>query len=321
MKTTILGEYPHSPAPEDKTQLNPALADFNSGKISGEELIQIQRKATEDIIKEMQSAGLDLISDGMARWQDPISHFTLSLSGVEHNGTAPYFDSGIDYNQPLITGELKWTNGITVDDYKFASNLSDKPLAAYLPGPFTLAMLSKDEHYGDKAKLVKAYCEALNFEIKALSEAGCKRVAVKEPGVVNFHDEAHIFFDSVEVLLDGVNVETAIYTYYGVIGRIRDMLFNSPFDIIGLDFVINERNWDFVPVFPDDKKLSFGIIDARSSEVEDREDVSDAISDILEFIPSERLIINPNCELKALTRDVAYRKLKNMVDIVGSFEQ
>lgn len=319
MKTTIIGEYPHSPAPEGNTQLIPALTDFNSGKIGGEELIELQRKATADIIKEMESAGLDLITDGMVRWQDPISNFTLGLSGVEHNDTAPYFDSGIEYNQPLITGELKWTKGITVDDFTFTSELSGKPLTVFLPGPFTLTMLSKDEHYGDRAKLVKAYCEALNSEIKALSKAGCQHVAIKEPGVVNFHDEAHIFFDSVEALLDGVNVETAIYTYYGVIGRIKDMLFNSPFDIIGLDFVINERNWDFVPFFPDDKKLSFGIVDAKSSEVEDREDVGDAISDIMEFIPSERLVINPNCELKTLPREAAFKKLKNMVEIAKSF--
>jgi methionine synthase II (cobalamin-independent) len=54
--------------------------------------------------------------------------------------------------------------------------------------------------------------------------------------------------------------------------------------------------------------------------LEDKEDILDALNDITEFIPAERVHVNPNCGLKGLQPEIAFNKLVNMAEIVREFE-
>ncbi|MCP4631755.1 MAG: hypothetical protein GY855_02435 [candidate division Zixibacteria bacterium] len=310
MITTITGEYP-----------NKALTQASKEELSGSDLKQVRDDAVIDVIKQMESAGLDIITDGMIRWPDPVSYIARRFDGAESGTSLPYFNTDTNYIQPIIKNGLKWNSPITVDDYKFASSKSNKKVKAVLTGPFTLAKLSADEYYNDITKLTEAFAVCLNSEMRELQKAGCDHIAINEPGLVNFHDETVAFFDTAPALLDGIEITTAIFTYFGVIGKVYSKLFELPFDIIGLDFVINERNWDFIPQFPDDKILSFGIINGSNAEIEDKEDIIDALSDITEFILPERLHVNPNCGLTNLSPEIAYRKINNMTEIVKEFKK
>ena len=60
--------------------------------------------------------------------------------------------------------------------------------------------------------------------------------------------------------------------------------------------------------------LGLGVIDVKSHDVESAGVVADRIRRALEILPAERLIINPDCGLVHLPRDVAFMKLCAMVD-------
>jgi 5-methyltetrahydropteroyltriglutamate--homocysteine methyltransferase len=75
----------------------------------------------------------------------------------------------------------------------------------------------------------------------------------------------------------------------------------------GLDDLrlIRQHGWD--------KWLGFGVIDVKTSQVESAELVADRIRRALEYVPAERLMINPDCGLRHLAPEVARQKLRAMV--------
>ena len=60
--------------------------------------------------------------------------------------------------------------------------------------------------------------------------------------------------------------------------------------------------------------LGLGVIDVKTHDVESAGVVADRIRRALQILPAERLIINPDCGLVHLPRDVAFMKLCAMVD-------
>jgi 5-methyltetrahydropteroyltriglutamate--homocysteine methyltransferase len=63
-----------------------------------------------------------------------------------------------------------------------------------------------------------------------------------------------------------------------------------------------------------DRELGAGVVDIKSFYVETAEDVAERIRAILEFVPAEKLYINPDCGFFQLPRWITYLKLKAMVE-------
>ena len=62
------------------------------------------------------------------------------------------------------------------------------------------------------------------------------------------------------------------------------------------------------------KKIILGVLDLSRNEVEAAEIVAERIRRALPFVPAERLIVAPDCGMKYLPRDVAFGKLRTMVE-------
>ena len=66
--------------------------------------------------------------------------------------------------------------------------------------------------------------------------------------------------------------------------------------------------------------LGFGIIDARNTRMEPVEEIAEQIQRVSEFVPAERLYVNPSCGLEYLPREVAFEKLKRLAEGVRRAE-
>ena len=62
-----------------------------------------------------------------------------------------------------------------------------------------------------------------------------------------------------------------------------------------------------------DKTIVLGVLDLGSGEVETPEVVADRIRKALAVVPPERLVVAPDCGMKYLPRERAFRKLQAMV--------
>ncbi len=314
MRTTAVGFYPKIPNRPRPACLRQAIARRDRGEITAEELARIEDEITIEVIAEQVEAGLDLVTDGQIRWDDDQTYIAQRLEGFEITGLIRYFDTNTYYRQPNVTGHVRWTQPILVRDYQFAAGQSAKPVKALITGPYTLAALATDSHYGDRRRLVLDLAEALHQEAKALAAAGAPIIQVNEPAILRHKEDATLLQEAITKMLDGIGTETALYTWFGGADGILPQLLELPVDVIGLDFVWGPANWGALKGTPFTKRLGFGIIDARNTKMESVEEIAKRIREVSELVPPDRLDLNPCCGLEYLPREVAFEKLMRMVE-------
>ncbi len=314
MQTTVVGSYPKIPNRPRPARLRAAIARLDRGDITPAELAQVEDEVTIEVIQEQVEAGVDLISDGQVRWEDDQTYIMRRLSGVEIGGLQRYLDTNTYYRQPEIVGPLAWREPVLVRDYRFAAEHSPRPVKAIVTGPYTLAALSLDKHYGSRRELVLALAAELRQEIQALAQAGAPLIQVNEPAIVKNKGDAALFCEALRRLLEGVGAETAVYTWFGDADGILPQLLELPIDALGLDFVSGPVNWQALKRAPFEKKLGFGIVDGRNTRLEPPEQIAEAVRRVSELVPADRLHVNPSCGLEYLPREVAFEKLKRLAE-------
>lgn len=317
MKTTVVGNYPKIPNKPRPGRLRNALNKRDRGELTDADVIKVQDEVTIEVIQEQIEAGVDIITDGQVRWDDDQTYVTRTMKGVEIGGLQRYLDTNTYYREPEVTGDIQpGGDSILARDWQFAQKNSGRPVKAILPGPFTLACLSVDKHYGSVEKLALGYVTALRAEVDALVAAGCKHIQVNDPIVVFRKDDASILARAITKLLDGVSsAETGVYTWFSDAAGILPELLSTPADVIGLDFVWGKSNWDALKGANfDGKKLGFGIVDARNTRLESAKEIADAVARVTEIIPADRVYVNPSCGLEYLPRETAFEKLKAMTE-------
>jgi len=314
MLATAVGSYPKIPNRPRPARLRQAIARLDRGEISREELAQVQDEVTIEAINEQAEAGLDLVTDGQVRWDDDQTYIAQRLDGFEIGGLVRYFDTNTYYRQPIVKGPVGWSGPILVRDYEFAAAHSPKPVKALLTGPYTLAALSTDNHYGDRSRLVLDLAEALRQEALALAAAGAPFIQVTEPAIVHAKQDAPLLREALAKMLDGVKAETALYTWFGDAAGILPALADTPADVIGLDFVWGPANWDELRRASFSKGLGFGIVDARNTRMETADEIAEQVRRVCEVVPAERLHVNPSCGLEYLPRETAFEKLKTLAE-------
>jgi 5-methyltetrahydropteroyltriglutamate--homocysteine methyltransferase len=318
IQTTVVGSYPRVGDTLEKQELRKAIAQFEEGKITAKDLAQAEDKVTQDVIKEQEKAGLDVITDGQIRWYDPVSQIMKALDGVKISGLLRWFDNNFYFRQPIITGQIRWKSSILSKDFEFASKQSKKPVKVVITGPYTLARMSKNEFYKDFQSLYADITKAIVQEIQALVKAGAKIIQIDEPSILFYPQDFKLFekeFASVAAALK--NVQSVLFTYFGDHAKALPLLLNLPVNALGLDLVSKEDNLDsfLKNVKTNGKHFILGVLDGRNTRLEKTEEVLPKIKSILEKIPANQISLSPSSGLEFLPRDVAYQKIVSLVNI------
>jgi 5-methyltetrahydropteroyltriglutamate--homocysteine methyltransferase len=323
MKVSALGSYPRIGEGPEKQKLRRAIQSYQAGKISEKDLIGIQNDVTSEALREQETAGLDWVTDGLVRREDGQTYFTDKLEGFHRGGLLRYFDTNTYYRQPVCDGEVKWTGPITVDDYKFAAKVTPLPVRPVVTGPFTLAGLSLDEHYGDPGVFIDVLTTAMNEELKALSGAGAKMLQIDEPVLTRQQQDKTQVLKILSRLVDGVNSEVWVALYMGPVVQLLDQIPDWPVAGVMLDCVTDPGTVDELAAkpFAGDKKLGLGLIDARNTKLEDPSAINSALNRISQKTPTERLAITTSAGLEFLPRERAQDKLRLMSEAAKLFRQ
>ncbi len=319
MLTTVVGSYPKIPNLPYPALLRKAIADFDAGKITLEDLHKVEDEVTLQVIDEMTEAGLDLITDGKIRWEDEQTYTARRLAGFTIDGLIRYFDSNTYYRQPVCEGAVAWQEPITVRDFKSAVAHASKPVKPALPGPYTLARLSANRYYRTTDEFVLALAVALNAEARALQQAGATLIQFDEPAILRHKNDWQLFERAMEQLTRGLTAKLALYTYFGDVDGIYPQILSLPFAVIGLDFIQGARNWDLVSTASFTKEMGFGIVDARNTRLEAPQELYRAFDRIARVVSLDRVYVNPTAGLEFLPRERAQEKLANMVRAVTSY--
>ena len=314
MITTVVGNYPKIPDLPAPGKWRTAAERLQKGQIDQAAMREVEDEVTLEAIADQVEAGIDLITDGQIRWDDAQTYFARQLTGFAINGLQRYFDTNIYYREPVAEREVAWTAPMAVRDYEFAHAHSARPVKAVITGPFTLAALSRNQHYANRRTYMQALADALNHELRALQHAGAQVLQIDEPAICRHAQEYDLFADAIQRLLSGISAKTILCMYFGDIGGIYPRVLDLPCDVLGLDFVAGYRNWEILGRAPFSKDLMFGILDARNTRVESVDEVVAAIGKVTAMVPAERLMVSPSAGLEFLPRSVAKRKLQRLVE-------
>lgn len=314
MITTVIGSYPKIPDLPSPGKWRSAVEKVQKGQMTEAELHQVEDEVTLEAIRDEVDAGVELITDGQIRWEDGQTYFARRLRGFSINGLQRYFDTNMYFREPVAESEIAWVDPISVRDFEFARRHSVRPVKPIIPGPFTLAKLSRTVHYPSAREFTLALARALNAELRALQNAGAETIQVDEPALCQHKQDYALFAESIGVLVEGITVKKVLCTYFGDVGGVYPQILTLPFEVIGLDFVAGYRNWDLIKRAPFTKTLMFGILDARNTRLETVDEIVQAIRRVTDTVPPDRLMVAPSAGLEFLPHGVARRKLARLVE-------
>jgi len=309
---TVVGNYPKIPNRPRVARLRNAYSRLDRGEISREDFARVQDEVTREVLREQVEAGVDLVTDGQIRWEDEQTYIAGGLKGVALNGLTRFFDTNTYYREPIIEGPVSWQAPITVRDYEFAAENSERPVKPVLTGPCTLARLSHDNHYGNVEALALALAEALNAEARALQSAGATLIQINEPAVTWHPEDTAIAAKAWRRLLDGLSVETAVYFYFGPADGALATAVESGFTTVGIDATLPGA-LEALRRGPTPRKLAAGVIDSRTTRLEPVDVIAARVREVASVVAPEDLYVNPNMGLEFLPREQAQAKLARLV--------
>jgi 5-methyltetrahydropteroyltriglutamate--homocysteine methyltransferase len=324
LPTTVVGSYPQPDWLVDRqmlgSRLPPRTRALEIWRVAPELLEQAQDDATVVAIRDMERAGIDIISDGEVRRESYSNRFATALEGMDldHPGTA-LDRTGHPNPVPRVVGPIRWTRPVEKRDVEFLRANTDRRIKATLPGPFTMSQQAQDDYYGDEETLAMALAAAVNEEVRDLFTAGADVVQLDEPYLQARAEKAERFaIKAINRALEGITGTTALHTCFGyahiVHNRPKGYPFLEPLAGITANQISMEsaqQNVDLGALRSlSGKTLIVGVIDlADNSAVEPLEVVVNRIRNALRFVDPERLIVAPDCGMKYLPRDTAFGKL------------
>jgi 5-methyltetrahydropteroyltriglutamate--homocysteine methyltransferase len=181
---------------------------------------------------------------------------------------------------------------------------------------------AQNDHYPDDRTLALAYADAVNAELRDLKAAGADLVQIDEPYLQARPEAAREYaLEAIDRAFDGIAGETVLHTCFGYAHVVKDKPSGYPFlrelnDCSATHLSLEAAQPNLDPeVLRDvpDKTIVLGVIDLGSSEAETPDDVAERIRKALAVVPRERLVVAPDCGMKYLPRELAFRKLEAMV--------
>jgi 5-methyltetrahydropteroyltriglutamate--homocysteine methyltransferase len=308
---TTVGSFPK---PDYVTR---ARNQFSLGKIGRQELAALERQATAEVIRLQEEVGLDILVHGEMERGDMVAYFAELLSESMAIGGLVRSYGNRYYRKPIITGKLRWQGPMTLEMWRYAQSLTDKPVKGMLTGPYTMVEWSFDEYYASRREAVLDMAVVIHQEAVELEKAGARHIQVDEPAASTRPEEMDLVSQGLAVVTEGLRAKTITHMCYGDFARVFDQIVRLPVD--QLDIETANSDYALLELFRRhrfDKELTLGVVDVHDHRVETVEEIKQGIRKGLEVIPPERLYIDPDCGLKTRTWEEAAAKLRVMVQAV-----
>ena len=322
MITTMVGNYPKVAEGGYGTKLIGTITKWQRQEASGEELEATCRDITKAVIQEQERAGIDLLTDGQIRWEDIVTAVARKLDGFEINGLSRWFNNNVYYRRPILRKAPSRNGPILVEEYRFAAGCTKKPVKAVLPGPYTFAVVSEDQHYKKLRPFVLKLAELLNEEARALAKAGAPFIQFDEPAI-GFDGlgktDMKLAVEALNIATTGIKATTAVYTYFGSLNGGLASLMKAKVDVVGVDVVSDPNALAALKKTKIIKALAVGCLDARNTKLESVKELHEVLNTVSRLVPKERLYVNPNCGLEFLPHTQALAKIKRLADAARSF--
>ncbi len=323
LQTTIAGSLPKPPWLAPERLWAPWL-------LPPETLAAGQRDAVLVALKDQETAGIDVVTDGEQSRQHFVHGFLETLEGIDFSRRVTIGIRADRYKAevPTVTGPLVRRRPIHVDEVRWARAHTERRLKFTIPGPMTIVDTLADEHYRDRRRLALDFARIINEEARELVAAGLDVLQLDEPAFnVYMDDVAEWGIAALHRAVEGLGCTTAVHISYGygikanvdwkqTLGsewrqyeRTFPLLARSRIDQVSLECANARVPLSLLGLLAG-KDVLVGCIDVATHAVETPDEVAATIRRALQYVPPERLYPCTNCGMVPLPRTVARAKLR-----------
>jgi len=309
------------------------------GGDEGDAIVAVYERAREEVLAAQTGAGLDLVVEGQLRWDDMLAHPLVVADAVDTRGIVRYYDNNNFYREPVVTGDLQPSGDVAreleaaaeardaADGDGTESNAGDAgSLAAVLPGPYTLADLATDEHYGDEGAFLDAIAEFLAGEAEQFPDV--EALTLLEPSLVEaapgdgLDERASAAIDTVA---DAIDAEVLVQPVYGALEeKVYAHLLDAEIDAVGFDLVSDaDANAYLAQEYGATEDVQLGVVDGRNTLVESPETIRERVAWFQEQTPAAeygRIYATANTDLFFLPTNRWGEKLQALGEAVAAQE-
>ena len=267
-----------------KSDLSDLKGHQKDDLISGDEsdaIVGVYEEAREEVVSDQLDAGLDRVVEGQLRWDDMLAHPLTVHDNVETGGIVRYYDNNNFYRDPRVVGELDFSGDVAAELEAATEFAGETPLQAVLPGPYSLAELATDEHYGDDAEFLSAVGDFLADEVEAFPEH--ETLFLLDPSLVTDapdDDLAELVPEAIDAVAGATDADVVVHTYWGAIDeKTYAHLMDADVEAIGFDFVAGGREETLYNLneYGTKEDVALGLADGQNTLVEDPETVRERV--------------------------------------------
>jgi len=326
LPTTVVGSYPQPEWLVDfnvlKSQTVPRVRVKEMWRVAEPYLEQAQDDATLIAIRDMERAGIDIITDGEIRRESYSNRFATALEGLDLVRPGEVRTrSGAMTPVPRVVAKIRRSGPVELRDMQFLRANTSLPAKITLPGPFTMGQQAKNEFYRDDEEMAMDFAAAVNAEAKDLEAAGADIIQLDEPWLRNDPEAAKRYaVRAINRALEGIRVPTVVHLCFGYAAVVPGASKPSGYSFLpGLaDSIAQQISIEAAQPKLDlgvlrdlaGKKIMLGVLDLGDDAVETPEQVAQRIRAGLKYLKPGHLIPAPDCGMKYMAREVAFGKLK-----------
>jgi 5-methyltetrahydropteroyltriglutamate--homocysteine methyltransferase len=328
LPTTVVGSYPQPDWLVNREILHhhgvPRTHAHDVWRVSEPFLEQAQDDGTILAIRDMERAGIDIVTDGEIRRESYSNRFALALEGVDTDHPGEVKSSGGRATPvPRVVSRIRRVAAVERRDAEFLLRNATRATKITLPGPFTLSQQVQNDFYKDEEEMAMDYAIAVNQELRELKATGVDVVQLDEPWVRTSPEKAARYgIKAINRALEGIEGITVVHLCFGYAAVVANKPSGYSFlpqlaDTVATQISIEAAQPKLdLGVLRDlsGKTIMLGVLDLGDNTVETPDIVAGRIRAGLRFVDAERLVPAPDCGMKYLPRDVAFRKLKAMAD-------
>ena len=326
--TTVVGSYPQPDWLVDRSALEhhgvPRVAARDIWRIPEPWLEAAQDDATIVAIREIERAGIDIVSDGEIRRESYSNYFGLALDGLDTVNIGSVIGAnGRPTPVPRVVGRIRRKGPVERRDAEFLVRHATHATKITVPGPFTLAQQVQNEFYADEAEMAMDLAVAVNEELRELKATGVDVVQLDEPWVRAAPDKAVRYgVPAMNRALSGIAGPTVVHICLGYGHLVRNkpsgyaflpQLADSAATQVSLEAAQPRLDLGVLQELSG-KTILLGVLDLGDPAVESAETVAARLREGLRHVAAERLVAAPDCGMKYLPRERAFGKLRALAE-------
>ncbi len=325
--TTVVGSYPQPNWLVDKARFElspvPRIRMREIWRVAEPWLREAQDDAVRVAVRDLERAGIELLSDGEQRRESYFNEFANALDGLDLDrpGTA-INRRGLPTPVPRVVGPIARPRPVTLRDAQFLRSVTDRPIKVTVPGPFTLTQLAQDDYYRNEERLAEAYAVAVNAELREL-EPVADVLQLDEPYLQAQPDRARAYAVAViNRALAGIGKPTIVHLCFGYAFTVKDKPSGYSFlpeldrcaaSHVSIEAAQPKLDLSVLAALPS-KTIVLGVLDLGDPAAESAATVAARIEAALRHLPAARLVAAPDCGMKYLRRDLAFAKLRALAE-------